>query len=209
MENLNLPRQGFSSDNESDEDSFQDPYPTLPDDISMSNESPRESPAAEVLSVVNDLVEGIPEIGKNTKTVKDKKKNRKAPVKKRKNPPNPDDTDSAMEEESNKKTSKRKPRFVWSDEMSDQVVASILEAKTRFEMDNREFEKDLVSLYEEVRKIMAEKYKTVFGPVSQTMIDEINDTDDVKQQKEAQIVKVKIRPHLENPPFPPAVLSNL
>ncbi len=84
----------------------------------------------------------------------------------------------------------KEKRFSWSEEMGDQVVASILEAKTRFEIKNLDFEKDLVALYSEVRQIMAEKYNNVFGPVVSTMIDELMDSDEVKATKKAQIVKV-------------------
>ncbi len=86
---------------------------------------------------------------------------------------------------------KKKKRFWWSDELNDQLALSILEAKTRFDIKGLDFEKDLVVMYEEVRKIMAGKFEGQFGPVDIELIDEENDSDEEKLRKDKQILEDK------------------
>jgi len=84
-----------------------------------------------------------------------------------------------------------KPRFRWTEELIDSLLACLNDEKTNAELKGLDFEADLVKLYGLIRKRMAEIHPDGgFGPVAITEIAEGLDTQ--------ELVKAKLRTEEEN-----------
>ena len=72
-------------------------------------------------------------------------------------------------EKSKKETGK--PRFRWTTEMIDTLIDCLNDEKSKFEFKGLDFEADLVKLYSNIRKRMAEIYKD--GQIGDVDVEEI------------------------------------
>ena len=76
------------------------------------------------------------------------------------------------------------PRFKWIYMMEVDIIDSLLELKTRYELKGIDFEADLVKLYYELRVLMAEKKPSgEFGPIMVQEIDENNSAELIARKR--------------------------
>lgn len=83
-----------------------------------------------------------------------------------------DDSGSSEEEDPTQIPYKKKAtseRYRWNSEMDKQLLKNLANLKIVYEFKGIDFESDLIKVYREVRKPMAEEF-VAFGPLEETLI---------------------------------------